>query len=161
MGKQRVTLEKYEFEIAKFVGQARNNSAMAKGSKDHFTLRKGEESEDLHIIGACGEVAVAKYLNIFWDGSVNTYKTSPDLKPSLEVKTTRNPEGDLYIKNHESLEQRFILVARGVKDKFAVWDIVGWFNGVDAPPYITENIDGKSCYKVPKEKLHDIKELLI
>lgn len=80
-----------------------------------------------HVEGACGEVAVAKFLNVFWSASLETFGMEPDLRPNIEVKTRSSHNYDLLIRKHEDLSQIFVLVT-GLAPDF--W-IRGWAVGAD------------------------------
>lgn len=68
-----VTLTPYEMRMAVFVGVGRHFSALVKGSRPRFPEREPGELWNHHIHGACAELAVAKRLRLYWDGSVDTY----------------------------------------------------------------------------------------
>lgn len=78
------------------------------------------------IEAACAEMAVAKALNIYWDGSVNKFKKDgPDLPPDIEVRTTEYKNGHLILRDGDKKycnDMRFVLVV-GEAPKFY---LSGW-----------------------------------
>lgn len=64
--------------------------------------------------GALGEVAVAKWLNIFWNGNIGRYN-APDVGP-LQVRATRADPPHLYLHPPDKDDDMFVLVQinRGV-----------------------------------------------
>ena len=82
---ETIELTWYEAKLATEVGVNRCLSSWAKGS-EHAAGYKPKDLFDTNIKAAASEMAVAKYLGIYWDGSVNTYKSQPDLAPDIEVR---------------------------------------------------------------------------
>lgn len=60
------------------------------------------------IESACAELATAKYLNLYWDGSVDTFKL-PDVG-NFQVKHTQHPGGSLIIRKDLDPNYFYILV---------------------------------------------------
>jgi hypothetical protein len=124
-----IVLEMYEWHRAIIAGANRQANAVLNKSKARADM-KDEEGWGNHIEGACGEAAVAKFLNLYWEGHVGAYPdtTRPDLKPNIEVKTRSKHWQDLLIRKHENREQVFILVT-GTSPEFR---IRGWIWGENA-----------------------------
>ena len=124
-----VHLELYEEIMAALVGCRRHISFKAKGMKH----RNGMNEEDgwrANIEGACGELAVAKFLNVYWDGSVDTFQSKADLMGNVEVKTRSKHNRDLLIRKNEMEDKPnevYILVT-GVSPDFKVR---GWIRSED------------------------------
>ena len=82
-----VTLTGYEMAMASDAGRLRNISAMTKGRKESRPQIEGGEWQ-AHIEGAAGEVAAAKVMNVYWGGSVGTFKNGGDIDGTgWEVRT--------------------------------------------------------------------------
>ena len=101
-----VTLTKSEASMASHVGWMRHLVSVLKGLED----KNGCDGKwDRHIEGACGELAVAKALGIYWDGSVNTFHSAGDVG-NIEVRTRSRHDYDLIVRPSDHLERRFVLV---------------------------------------------------
>ncbi len=137
--KPLVDLKWYEVEMAAQVGIKRMCSSMALDLKDAHGLdfTKSKLSPvDMAVNSACGELAVAKYLGLFWDGSIDKHghlKNEPDIGP-YQVRTRvfryshSIKEPELIFRDTDSPEQIFIL-AFGYLFAFR---IMGWIKGIEA-----------------------------
>lgn len=122
----RVTLVSHEVDMAAGVGLRRQLAALHAGRPD----RHGVDPEDgwrIHIEGACGECCVAKFLGRYWDGSVDTFKSIPDLG-NVEIRTRSKHRYDLLIRKDDDPDKVYILVT-GRTPNF--W-VRGWLRGIDA-----------------------------
>ena len=70
----RVTLTWSEVFHASSIGRMRKVRSMQKGSQNNHGFSGSGWNEDIE--GACAEMAVAKSLQIYWNGGVDTYKDS-------------------------------------------------------------------------------------
>jgi hypothetical protein len=79
----QINLNSHEVGAAVRVGALRHWEAVRGGMAD----RHGFDGDGwgVHIEGALGEIAAAKALNIYWDGSVNTFKA--DDLAGIQVRT--------------------------------------------------------------------------
>jgi hypothetical protein len=126
MDNSRIRLTSYEYQMARRVGLERQTKAV----ENKRVPRNGMKQEDgwkFHVEGACGEAAAAKFLNVFFSGSVEIFTGKPDLEPNIEVKTRSSHSYDLLIRKHEDLSQVFVLVTGTAPD---FW-IRGWGIGSD------------------------------
>jgi len=78
-----ITLNWYEAAMAAEVGKLRYLSALKNKRMGRHGFDGGEWGE--HIEGACGECAAAKFLGVYWDGSVDCFDKS-DVGP-LHIRT--------------------------------------------------------------------------
>jgi len=152
--KSRVTLNHSELEMASGVGLRRHVSAMCANR----TIQHGINPEDCwraHIEGACGELAVAKFLGWYWDGSVDTFRGRPDLG-NIEIRTRSKHSYDLIVRNDDDPENVFILVT-GIAPNF--W-IRGWIHGKEARrDEWKQSYGGRpEAWFVPSEALKPFKE---
>lgn len=117
-----IELSKSEGFQASLVGIQRNIEAILDGRKTAFGKDK---TWTIHIEGACGELAVSKYMNLYWGGSVNTFKSDGDLCNGWEVRTRSNDDWDLIIRNNDPEDRIYILVT----GLFPKYYIKGWIKG--------------------------------
>jgi hypothetical protein len=121
----RVTLARHEIELAAGVGLRRQIEALLAGRPD----RHGFEGSgwDVHVEGACGELAVARFLGRYWDGSNGTYRSRPDVG-RVEVRTRSSHSYDLIVREDDSPDTAYVLVT-GSCPRY--W-VRGWIRARDA-----------------------------
>ena len=148
-----VTLSWYEAAMGSSIGSLRQLSAVKAGKQDCHGYDGEGWSE--HIEGACGEIAVAKLLGIFWDGSVNTWKAN-DL-PGLGVRTRSRHDYDLIVRPSDDDHASWVLVT----GRCPHYRVHGWITGVDAKrPEFLKNYGGRpAAYFVPASELRRMDEM--
>lgn len=117
----RVELTDSELAIGHMIGTMRRAALDMR----HSEYRLDEFAD--HIVGVYGELAVAKALDIYWDASVNTFKSRPDVG-QLEVRCTRYlpPRAMLYCSDRDDDDASFVLVCQESRREYHV---VGWAKG--------------------------------
>lgn len=121
-----VTLTRYELDMAANVGVRRHVSAVTSGRKPTHGIDPSDGWR-AHIEGACGELAVAKYLGKYWDGSVDTFRSMPDLG-DIEIRTRSKDYYELIIREDDEPSKVYVLVT-GIAPHYQVR---GWIRGADA-----------------------------
>ena len=123
---------------------------------NHATTYKRSLLKRLHeeTVGACGEIAFAKYLGTFFVPSVNTFHVLPDVG-NTEVRTTDNEKGCLIVRDNDSNDRVFVLaivIENTVK-------LVGWTYGRDAKvaEFVRDPHGNRPAWFVPQDKLKVIK----
>jgi len=89
------------------------------------TLLKRLEEE---VVGACGEIAFAKYTGKFFIPSVNTFHNAADVGENVEVRCTSLLDGCLIVRNNDADDRVFVLAIADGKNV----DLIGWLYGRDA-----------------------------
>lgn len=120
-----VTLTWSELELAAIVGVRRNVESLSDGNSPHRLM--GTPHQDLpgwqgHIEGAAGEAAVAKYLNRYWSGTVNTFGKGGDVG-ALQVRARSRHDYELIIRPKDRDDDWFVLVT----GKAPIFRIRAWF----------------------------------
>jgi len=135
------------------IGRMRHLSSIKAGLQDSHGFDGCGWSE--HIEGACGEMAVAKHLGIYWDGSVNTFHQC-DL-PGLQVRTRSRHDYDLIVRPSDRDDDIFVLVT----GKCPHYTIHGWIAGRDAKKQEYEAAHGgrPTAYFVPRSALQCLSNL--
>lgn len=121
----KVKLNTDELSMATLVGIRRRIESLHAGRKNNHGY-SGDDAWFIDIEGACAELALAKFLGLFWDGSVNTFKR-PDVG-SIQVRHTKYRDGCLIVRNPDADDEIHVLV-RGEAPNY---EIVGWISGKDA-----------------------------
>jgi hypothetical protein len=114
-----------------------------------------------HIEGACGELAVAKFFDLFWSGNYGRLRAD-DVGP-LQVRTTAHATGRLIIYRADADEKIFVLVT-GRAPNFC---LRGWIRAregkraewLDDPLKQFTNAPERRAYYVPIAALHPMSEL--
>jgi hypothetical protein len=148
-----VTLTEQELMMAAQCGCARNIASVLKGSKPAHGFNKDEGIWDIHINGACGEVAAAKYLGRYWSPTVNTYHAA-DLGKKLQVRTRSRHDWELNIRADDDPEHWFILVTGTAP----TYNVRGWLPGREAriDAWLQNYGNRTPAWFVPQSALHDI-----
>jgi hypothetical protein len=121
-----VKLSNFELYVAAMVGVRRNFT------KSGLTNKVNNKDFGWHcdIEGAAAEMAFAKCFNLYWNFSVNTFKTMPDVD-KFEIRHTQRKDGKLIIRPSDIREGNvtsYCLVV-GTSPEYRV---CGWINDVDA-----------------------------
>jgi hypothetical protein len=149
-----VTLTLSEIRMGALIGMERQVSAIKRGLKNKHGYN-GDDSWGIHITGALAEIAVAKSLNMFFRGDVDTFK-NPDVG-EYQVRYTKTDPPTLIIRDGDKIEEKFICVT-GEAPTFYVH---GWMQAADARQKQWKRApNGRPpAYFVPVDKLNDMKYL--
>jgi hypothetical protein len=154
--KVEVVLEWYELAIAAQVGLSRQMRAMQMKRPDKHGLDP-EKGWSVHIEGAAGEMALAKHKRVYWDGSVDVFKSAGDVG-DIQVRTRSKSWYELLVRKDDRDEDIFVLVT-GLAPNFA---IVGWAYGHEAKLIPAKDHGGREpAHFMPQGNLRDIDTLKI
>lgn len=148
---KKVTLNEEELIHAGLTGVRRQASSLTRNYKDQHgaNISKGWQ---LHVEGACGELAFAKAMNWFWNGSVNTFKL-PDVG-NVQIRTRSEDHYELIIRKTET--GIFVLVT-GIAPSYKVH---GWFNALHVRDEWIKDYGGREkAYFVPQKELYPLETL--
>lgn len=156
LGQQHIRLEWYELEQAGIIGLQRQIEAFRK----NLTPKLGYWSWHSHIEGALAELAVAKALNIYWAGGVNTFGAADvgaDIQVRLRKPKTPEELPALIVRPNDKPTDIYILVT-GESPQFTV---VGWISGLQAqnPEFLADYGGRGAAYFVPQHYLRSLHEL--
>jgi len=159
----RIDLTRHEFFICEYIGSIRRKNAMT-----HNTDRQISNQDPFQqdIDGFVGEYIVAKYFNLMPDFSVNPKKNPIDLisrtGKSLDVKTTRNKDGKVYVTDYHKNNPCDFYILVVIDDKGG--DIAGWIDQETlfsiAKTITKKDKSGKdhTSYVIEQEQLSKIKD---
>jgi hypothetical protein len=127
-------------------------------SLDRQNTTKGlpRYSFDIDVLGALGEMAVARYLGYGSELSVDTFKDIPDVG-KFEVRATQYENGHLILRKGDPGDRAYILVTGGPR----LWHLRGWLMGEDAfaPQYERDPGGRGTCWMVPQSDLNRMRKL--
>jgi hypothetical protein len=150
-----VTLNPSEVEIASYVGMRRRLGAMQRGLQELYGASRADAATQWYynIVGACGEMAVAKATNNYWGASiVPQRKGEPDVGTDIQVRCLAGNDYDLIVRTDDLSHFRYFLCL-GEPPTFK---IAGWMWGGDAKQdkwFKDRGGRGKPCYWVPQSEL--------
>lgn len=151
-----IELTNIEAAMAAMVGVARQHGAVEGGKSSFGGPLRVDREYGIHVIGALGEMAAAKALGVYFDATVGTFKSRPDLE-GIEVRTRTNHDWDLLVRDNDDPEAVFLLVT-GDTRAFKVW---GWAYGHEAMQdrYVQTYGGRRPAFFMPKADLHPLQEL--
>lgn len=123
-----ITLDWFELMQAGMVGLLRQCNALRDGRKDAHGLTDRDSNWNTHIEGACGERAVAKAVNRYWNGSVDTFKSGGDVGAKIQVRTRSQHDYELLVRDSDPDDAAFFLVTGWAPH----YRVIGWIMGRDA-----------------------------
>jgi hypothetical protein len=102
-----VTLNAGEVATARLIANMRQEQNRAFGAVQKYGGPGGEEADTIHVGGCLGEIAVAKYLNLFWGGSLGDYKAR-DVGGLVEVRNCMQAGRRLILHEEDKDERPFV-----------------------------------------------------
>lgn len=153
-----VTLSLTEMLNATNVGTVRHYESAQRNSKESGGFKEDEFSGlQIHIQGALGEVCVAKVLDLYFDGSVNTY-SKPDIGKNIQVRATLKHDGFLRVVKDDKKDNpdHYYFLVTGYAPYLCVR---GWMKGSEAKSNEKHfwSMGGRPPYFfIPQSELHPI-----
>lgn len=154
----QVTLEQFEIDLANFVGARRQAEAERMNLPDQYGFEGDSEAgKNIHCLSAAAELGCGKGFDIFWNGSVNTFKNGGDVG-KYQVRYRSKDHYQLIVRPDDRDDDIFILV-RGA---LPTLDIVGWMRGKDAknPDWVRRYGGRSAAFFPPDDQLNPPEELL-
>ncbi|GEM_PF-841079 len=149
----KVTLEWYEMLQASFVGAVRHLEALSKKSSDAYGADPAN-GWSLHIEGACGEMAFCKACDLFWPGTVNTYRAGFDAG-NFQIRTRSRDEYDLIVRASDADDKRYVLVT-GLAPTYTIWGSLLGGEAKKHPEWLREHGGRAPAFFVPKTALEPL-----
>lgn len=158
-----ITLTEADLALAQETANKRNAENRRVNRRDGKVL---SNSLDIDLQGARSELAVARALNLKWDGAFladevwKVWKTTGCDVQNLEVRSTLHQNGRLILHPKDKDEAPYILV---IASKHPTYQLVGWCFGREGKiqEYWHDVGYGRPCYFVPRNKLKKIEDLVI
>ena len=147
-----VELSEAEMLQAAIVAVQRNVENIFAGR--HHKFGAGSDNGwTMHIEGAAGEMAFAKWADRYWSGSLGNLKA--DDVGSVQVRTTSGHNNRLILHAEDPDDRRFVLLT-GLAPRFI---IRGWIWGRDAKQekYWKDPAGGRPAFFVPQDDLRSMR----
>lgn len=150
MGKHSVTLDKNEILQAALVGVIRQVENLGKDRKPYYGAGSDNDWQ-LHVEGALGEMAFAKFVGEFWSGA-HSFRAD-DVGP-WRIRTRSKEFYELIVHKEDPDDKRFVLVT----GKNGHYTIHGWIWGSEAKKeeWWKDPAGNRPAYFVPQSALVDI-----
>lgn len=144
-----VKLSELDLQLASFVGLKRNLSAQCNRMK--LEAGRRDLGFERHIIGAIGEYAVARALELNWKPILGGTDTSTGDLKGVHVKTIINPNDSLIIRAHDPAELPYVLCLL----EMGVVTLEGWIMGHDGKQMKYWRTEGfhRPAYSIPQAML--------
>lgn len=151
-----VTLTWDEICMGAVAGSLRQSAAIRRNSKNLYGAIPSD-CWSLHAEGACGEIAVAKALNLFWGPGVDSFKDRADVGGRFDVRTRLNHDRKLIVRRDDP-DDRIIVSVTGKAPRF---DLRGWLYAREAKQerWLTQYGELAPAYFVPQKELRPMREL--
>lgn len=149
-----IVLSPGEYLMAANVGCFRHSESLQFNRKDNHGLEPDADLLGIHVLGAAGELAVARVLGRYWGGDVSTFKRA-DLGRSVQVRTGSKPSHSLIIRPDDSPEDVYVLVT-GTPTRLRVH---GWIRGAEArkDEWVRAHAGRPPAWFVPQSALRPLK----
>lgn len=152
-----VDLTQFSIFMAAIVGVSRNVKSIHQpiGYNGINNRKRGWQD---HCDGALGEQALAKWLNVYWDGTPGTFRSKPDVG-QYEVRTKNEPHGELILRDRDKDEAIYVLVLSHNCPEFV---IRGWLWGHEGKQGKWRGRADKSrpeAWFIPQSELRDMSSL--
>jgi len=159
-----VELEFFELRLAVECAMARTIGAW-ENTRRNSAGYVPKDFFDTDVKAAGAEMAVAKGLGKYWDGSVGRYKKEADIGKDIEVRMTSMRTPKLIIRPNDSShpERKYVLVNDmcQVGQKFR-YELMGWMQCSHAmqEKFLTDNGNGRPpAWFVPVGELRPMEDI--
>lgn len=145
-----VELNANELLVGTYVGSRRNAEAKYNKRKVRFPEKKYGELWGSHIESALAELAVCKYLGVYWGFGVNTFHVTDIVNKPFEVRFSNRT--DVKIRPDDDDDMYII----SVSGDCPTYHINGAIKSVDGKKDEWLYMQEPKCYFVPHHQLFDI-----
>jgi len=144
-----VTLSPSEIMQGAMIGVMRQVQNLKTGHGVNYYGAKDHNSWTLHVEGALGEMALAKYRGVYYAGMGRRGGMDVD---DVDVRTTTYPNGCLIVHDADP-DDRVIWLLTGVHGSYTVR---GWIlsSAAKRKEWIKDPQGGRAAYFVPQEALN-------
>lgn len=151
---ETIRLTSSELMGAALVGVMRQVTNLRDAREDAYGCRR-DDGWRAHIEGACGECAVAKFLGMYWNGSLGKLRAAD--VGTLQVRTRSRHDYDLIVHPGDEDDSPFVLVTGTAP----VYVLRGWIRGRDAklPEFWSDPAGGRPAFFMPQSRLRAMRDL--
>jgi hypothetical protein len=149
-----VVLGRGEIELGAYVAHRRTIENFNAGARERYGASTEFGGFAYHLIGCLGELATAKYLNMYWTGSELGKLDNVDVGGCVQVRATSTNGHRLVL--HKEDDDLFPFVLPYVlSDRLPSVALVGWLRAKDGKreQHWCDPGTGRPAYFVPNELL--------
>lgn len=153
-----VTLDPWQYKACMDLAATRMATSNQAGWDHASTYERGYLLRTTQeVMGACGEMAAALALNVFWSPSVNTFHGTSDLPGNIEVRSTTERGYSLIVRDNDPPNRIYVLVV----GEPPTLTVVGWMTGTDARQdrFLRDPHSHRPAWFVPQSELTPINVL--
>jgi len=127
----------WERAWAEHVGTMRHEANAAKRDAQYYDPARMQDNLTASVASCCAEIAVAKRLNKYWDGSFwpaadhAKHRDQADVGLNTEVRRIRSRGNPLPVRRRDVDAERLMVLAFPVPDEFVTVEVIGWGYAVD------------------------------
>lgn len=149
-----VTLTAAECLQAAMVGVTRQITNLRDGRQDAYGAQK-DLGWQLHLEGACGEMAFAKYAGIYWSGALGNL--SADDVGEFQIRTATRPTDSLILHPKDPDDRIFVLLIGTAP----TYQLRGWIHARDGKNtrYWRDPLGNRAAFFVPQSALKPMRQL--
>jgi hypothetical protein len=151
----QVTLSPSEIMMGSSIGTMRHIESQKSNLGNAHGLTNAQSILALDVEGACGELAYCKARNVFFEGTVNTFKKS-DVGSNVQIRTTPSHENSLIVRDGDSDNEYFVLVTGVCPTYFVRGYILG--KNAKQEKWKRDYNNRTPAYFVPQDALMQFKE---
>jgi hypothetical protein len=151
-----ITLTPHNLFMAGLIGISRHVKGAHKLGQ--YGVDNSKTGWQINCDGAAGEMAVAKWLGIFYDGAIGNFRAKDAAE--YQVRTNPNDWGDLILHPKDADDDLFILVLSHASPTF---QLRGWLQGKEGKQqkWWRDGTKNRPAFFVPQAELHPMCELTI
>ena len=148
-----VILTPAELMMAATSGALRQAESMLSGRKEAHGAPDTDDALWKHVLGACGEIAIARVLSRYWGGDVNTFKKA-DIGKRVQIRMRSRHDRELLVRPDDDPNMAYVHVT-GTPTQMLVH---GWCWGWEAmtPEYLKPHGGRPEAYFVPTTVLRSL-----
>jgi hypothetical protein len=127
-----IQLTPWEREWAGYVGLKRHEANINKRDAEHYDPARMQDNLTANVASTVAELATAKCLNKYWDGSFWTaaehgkYADRGDVGENTEVRRIRSRWNPLPVRARDVERNRIMVLAYPHPDEFVLVEVIGW-----------------------------------
>ena len=132
-----VHLEPWEYQWASHVGIARFTANWQRADAAYYDKARMEDDRTAQVAAAVCELAVAKWMGVYWSGHVwdvrdhHRYRDLADVGNNIEVRRVRSGRG-AAIRRRQLGKGLFLAAAEPVAPEFREVNVWGWMHHDEA-----------------------------
>jgi len=154
----KILLTPSDYSAAMEMAKQRCIEALLSNRVDKVSSKDWYQDHEMHLKGAVGELALAKYLNLYPGYTLNNFHGMGSDVSGMEVRCRHRGNYDLIVRKDDDPNKIYVLV-RGIPPEM---EVVGWILGRDAmnDRFLEQHGGFGSAWFVPGSFLNPVESLV-